>query len=84
MIHDLDPAGDLDRGLGWFSLSLAFASTLIILIYIALHRHRQHMRIMNAVYPITALYGGPVALWFYLRHGRDARRHHVSNQGVTM
>ena len=32
--------------------------------------HRQHMWIMNLVYPITALYWGPVALWFYVTHGR--------------
>jgi len=31
---------------------------------------RQPMWIMNLVWPITALYAGPIALWAYLRGGR--------------
>ncbi|MEJ2672448.1 MAG: DUF4396 domain-containing protein [Deltaproteobacteria bacterium] len=34
--------------------------------------HRQHMWIMNLVWPITALYAGPLALWAYFRVGRSA------------
>ena len=34
-------------------------------------RHPQKMGIMNAVWPLSALFGGPLLLWFYLRHGRD-------------
>jgi hypothetical protein len=42
--------------------------------------YRQHMAVMNPVYPITALYWGPVALWFYWQRGgrmssRWAREH---------
>jgi len=55
--------------IAWFSLAVAFASALIIAIDI-LRGYRQQMPIMNLVYPITALYWGPVALWFYFRHGR--------------
>jgi hypothetical protein len=33
-------------------------------------RHPQHMGIMNAVWPITGLYAGPLALWGYVRFGR--------------
>lgn len=32
--------------------------------------HRQHMWIMNVVWPITALYSGPLGLWAYYRIGR--------------
>jgi hypothetical protein len=38
------------------------------------HRRRQPMGVMNAVYPITALYFGPLALAFYWRWARAARR----------
>jgi hypothetical protein len=33
-------------------------------------RDPQHMWIMNLVWPLTALYAGPVALWAYRRIGR--------------
>jgi len=32
--------------------------------------HRQKMWILNAVWPITALYSGPLGLWFYYKVGR--------------
>jgi hypothetical protein len=32
--------------------------------------HKQHMWIMNLVWPITALYAGPIALWAYYKVGR--------------
>ncbi|HET7369635.1 MAG TPA: DUF4396 domain-containing protein [Gammaproteobacteria bacterium] len=55
--------------IGWLSLSIAFASALIIGLDI-LRGYRQKMWIMNLVYPITALYWGPVAVWFYFKHGK--------------
>lgn len=56
--------------IGWISLVVAFASLLIILFDIYKRGHRQHMKIMEAVYAITALYFGPFALWFYYKYGR--------------
>lgn len=56
--------------IGWISLAVAFASALVILVDIFGRGYRQRMAIMDWVYPITALYWGPVALWFYFRHGR--------------
>src|SRR5262249_23528473 len=50
------------------SLGLAFASALIILL--DLRSRPQPMRIMNAVWPITALYSGPLGLLAYYRIGR--------------
>ena len=32
--------------------------------------YKQHMWIMNVVWPITALYSGPLGLWAYYRMGR--------------
>lgn len=51
------------------SLVTAVICSLIIAIDI-LARHRQHMMIMNFVYPITGLYVGPVALLVYFTIGR--------------
>jgi hypothetical protein len=33
-------------------------------------RRPQHMWIMNVVWPVTALFGGPLWLWLYFRFGR--------------
>lgn len=44
-------------------------SALIIAIDL-LAGHKQHMWIMNLVWPITALYAGPLALWGYFTAGR--------------
>jgi hypothetical protein len=58
------------EALGWFSLSVAFVAALAMLVDVFARGYRQRMPVMDLVYPITALYWGPVALWFYLAHGR--------------
>lgn len=55
--------------LAWVSLSVAFACALAI-VSDMLAGHRQHMCIMHLVWPLTALYAGPLALWAYFRIGR--------------
>jgi hypothetical protein len=60
---------------GWLHvLAIAFLviAGLCFLIVLAdlLAGHRQHMWIMNVVWPITMLYSGPLGLWFYFRAGR--------------
>lgn len=55
--------------LGWISIVLAVAIAGYILVDIYVVGRRQKMGIMEAVYPITALYWGPVALWFYRMYG---------------
>ncbi|HUB62058.1 MAG TPA: DUF4396 domain-containing protein [Puia sp.] len=55
------------------SLATAVACFLVLLIDI-LAGHRQHMLIMNIVYPITALYAGPLALIVYYTIGRRSTR----------
>jgi hypothetical protein len=56
--------------LAWVSLGLAFLSAAAILCDIFLRGYRQRMWIMEAVWPTTALYFGPLSLWGYARWGR--------------
>jgi hypothetical protein len=51
------------------SLVLATASALWIVLDL-LRGHRQHMAIMNVVWPVTALWAGPLALVAYFTVGR--------------
>ncbi len=55
-------------------VSLIVAALCAALVVIDLVRFPQSMAIMNWVWPITALYGGPVALWIYVRLGRISAR----------
>lgn len=55
------------------SLVIAALCALVIALDI-LRGYRQHMWIMNLVWPITALYAGPVGLWAYFRVGRRTTR----------
>jgi hypothetical protein len=48
--------------LGWLSLAAAFLSAALILARIA-RGDRDEMAVMNWVWPITALYWGPLAAW---------------------
>jgi Domain of unknown function (DUF4396) len=62
------------------SLIISFICSMVIILDIILG-HSQHMWIMNIVWPITALYSGPLALWFYFRVGRLSAhsRNHSGN-----
>jgi hypothetical protein len=53
------------------SLVLAGISLVIIVIDL-LNGHKQKMWIMNVVWPLTALYAGPLALWTYYTVGRKS------------
>ncbi len=53
----------------WTSVALGIGSAALIAVDI-LGGHRQHMGIMNLVWPLTALYAGPVGLYAYYRVGR--------------
>jgi uncharacterized protein DUF4396 len=65
--------------LAWLSLIAAVACALFILIDVV--RHPQQMAIMNWVWPITALYAGPLAVWAYARLGRSSSRDAVGQDG---
>jgi hypothetical protein len=58
--------------LAWASLALAFGSAALILQDLFGRGHRQQMAVMNWVWPITALYFGPAAVWAYRRYGHPA------------
>ena len=51
------------------SLALCLLCALAIVVDL-LSGRRQRMWIMNLVWPITALYSGPLGLWLYLTAGR--------------
>lgn len=53
------------------SLIAAFASAALIII--DLRKRPQPMAVMNPVWPITALYFGPIGLWAYHTLGRAAK-----------
>ncbi len=56
--------------ISWVSLGVAILCAAPILHDLFGRGYRQHMWIMEAVWPITALYFGPLALWAYFRWGR--------------
>ena len=64
---------------GWLqTLSMAYVILAIICamaVVADLVARPQKMWIMNLVWPLTALYAGPFALWAYHALGREPRRH---------
>jgi hypothetical protein len=58
----------------WFYLGVCFVCTAAVTYDIFFNRRRQPMGVMDAVYPITALYFGPFALALYGRWARSPTR----------
>ncbi|MET9142975.1 DUF4396 domain-containing protein [Streptomyces sp. NPDC004042] len=58
--------------LAWVSLAVAFVGVGWILFDIYGRGYRQHMGVMEAVWPVTALYFGPAAVAAYRAWGRPA------------
>jgi hypothetical protein len=58
----------------WIYLSVCFVCAGVLAWDIFVNQRRQSMGVMNAVFPITALYFGPFALAFYWRWARAPRR----------
>jgi hypothetical protein len=56
--------------LAWISLASAFLCAGLITVDIFVRGYRQHMRIMDVVWPLTALYSGPLGWLAYRRGGR--------------
>jgi hypothetical protein len=67
--------------LAWTALAAGFASAALITFDIYGRGYRQHMPVMEAVWPITALYFGPVAVWGYRRFGRPSSGHWLRQHG---
>jgi Domain of unknown function (DUF4396) len=66
----------------WAAIGLGFACAFVIAADIVVLGNHQHMAIMNLVFPLTALYLGPIALWLYLARGR--RMAHKQMQAKAM
>lgn len=56
--------------LAWIGVTLGVVCALDIAVDVWGRRYRQPMRVMEVVWPVTALYFGPVASWGYRRFGR--------------
>ncbi|HEX4392584.1 MAG TPA: DUF4396 domain-containing protein, partial [Mycobacterium sp.] len=56
--------------LAWIAIATAFVSAIVILADIYGRGYRLKMPVMEAVWPVTALYFGPAAIWAYRRFGR--------------
>ena len=54
----------------WCALASGFVSAGWLAWDISVRRYRPDMAIMGVVWPVTALYFGPLAVWGYLRFGR--------------
>lgn len=60
------------RWLYWLSIASLIAALISAIVIIAdLRRHPQKMAVMDYVWPITALYFGPIAVWSYRVMGRN-------------
>jgi hypothetical protein len=69
---------------GWIALATGFASAAAIAWDVVVRGYRQHMAIMNWVYPITGLYWGPVAVYLYFRRGRQMSHRWARQHGIDM
>lgn len=68
--------------LSWLSLAVAGICALAILVDLYGRGRRQQMRVMEAVWPISALYLGPLALLGYRRFGRPKSPRWRREQGM--
>ena len=76
--------------LEWIALGLGACCGFALLFDIALRGHHQRAAAMDLVWPLTALYLGPLAAWLYARHVRptttrwmDGHRDEASHQEVA-
>jgi hypothetical protein len=67
--------------LAWFALAVAFASAAWISFDIGVRGYRQYMKIMDVVWPVTALYFGPAAVAAYRAWGRPQSRRWQQQHG---
>jgi hypothetical protein len=56
--------------LGWIALGLGAGCAVALLCDIVLRGYHQRAPVMDVVWPLTALYLGPLAAWLYVRHAR--------------
>jgi hypothetical protein len=56
----------------WVALGVGFVCAALIGLDLWVRGYRQRMPIMEAVWPVSALYLGPFAVWGYRRYGRPS------------
>jgi hypothetical protein len=76
-------SGGSSLRLAWLALGSAFASASFIVADIWLRGYRQKMRVMEAVWPVTGLYFGALAIWGYRRFGRPRTQKWLDDRGET-
>src|SRR4030088_1409128 len=69
--------------LAWISIAAGFVSAAVVLYDMYGNGYRQPMRVMEAVWPITALYFGPLAVWVYWRYARRTSPRWLDEQGLS-
>jgi hypothetical protein len=57
----------------FISIFITIPSALFILVDVIYHP--QKMKVMNVVWPVTALYSGPLGIWIYYKLGRNKDIH---------
>ena len=67
----------------WIFVGVALLSAAFIVYDIVVRGYRQRVGAMNAVWPLTALYFGPVAVWAYLRYGRPRSEKWQAENGAA-
>jgi len=67
------------EALAWAALAVALTCAAWTLADV--RRYRQHMPVMAWVWPITALYAGPLAVWAYRRFGRPMTHRWLEERG---
>lgn len=67
--------------IAWVSLGVAFVCAGAIAWDMLVRGYRQPMRVMEAVWPVTALYLGPLGLWAYWQWGRPKSARYVEERG---
>ena len=61
------------NALAWLAIAIGMICAVVVARDV--WRNPPGMRIMAVVWPLTMLYGGVVAAWFYVRYARTARDH---------
>ena len=67
----------------WVSLATAFVCAGLIVVDVFVRGYRQHVWIMEVVWPLTALYSGPLGILAYRRWGRLNSRRYRHSTGHT-
>jgi hypothetical protein len=68
--------------LSWLSIGSALVSAAWIAFDVLGRGYRQRMRVMEIVWPVTALYFGPLAVVGYRRYGRASSPRWLHDQGL--